>query len=130
MYLSCRGIFTDTHARIRQPKVILRRLESCKHMLQPLLAKHKLDAIAAVAKLLLEDKIFESPQLAREAYPSVFAAPGAERQALEAETTRSETAAVNCAVIEDESESSANKERNATEDNGKIKNLKSYEYNG
>lgn len=122
VYISCRGIFTDAHTRIRQPKAILRRLESFKHVLQPLLAQYKLDAIAAVAKLLLEDKIFESPLRAREAFPTIFAAPDAERQALEAETTRSETAAVTCAALEDEREPNANKEQNAAEDNRKIKN--------
>lgn len=91
---------------------------------------YKLDAIATVAKHLLDDKIFESPLRAREAFPTLFAGPGAERQAIEAETTQSETAAVKFAAIEDESESNKIKERNTAEDNRKIKNPKKYEYHG
>lgn len=91
-YLSCREIFTNTHTHIQQPKVILRRLENCKHLLQPLLANYKLDAIAAVAKHLL--------------------------------------AAVKFAATEDESESNAIKERNATESNRKIKNPGNFEHHG
>ena len=130
VYLSCREIFTNTHTQIRQPKAILRRLESCKDLLQPLLAKYKLDAIAAVAKHLLEDKVFESPLRAREVFPALFAGPGAERQVIEAETTNSETAAVKLAAIEDESESNAIKERHVAEENCKSKNPKNYEYHG
>lgn len=130
VYLSCRKILTNTHTQIRQLKVILRPQESYKHLLQPLLAKYKLDAIVAVAKHLLEDKILESPLRAREAFPTLFAGPGAELQAIEAETTKSETAAVKFAAIEDKSESNAIKERNAAEDNRKIKNPKNYEYHG
>lgn len=79
VYLSCREIFANTHTQIRHPTVILRRLENCKHLLQPLLAKYKLDAIAAVAKHLLEEKIFESPLRVREAFPTLFTGPSAER---------------------------------------------------
>lgn len=108
VYLLCRGIFTKAHTRIRQPKAIQKRLETCKDLLLPLLATYKLDAIIAVAKPLLERKIFESPLLAREAFPALFAAPGAERQALEIESTKSE------AAFEDEKESEANRESNAS----------------
>lgn len=130
VYLSCRDIFTNSHTKLRQPKVILRRLESCKHLLQPLLAKYKIDAIAAVAKHLLEDEIFASPLRARYAFPTLFAGPGAERQAIEAELTKSETVAVKFAAIEDERESNAIKERYAVKDNRKIKHRKSRKYRG
>lgn len=130
VYLSCREIFANAHTQIRRPTVILRRLENFKHLLQPLLANYKLDAIAAVAKHLLEGKIFESPLRAREAFPSLFTGPSAERQAIEAETTKLETAAVKLAAIEDESESNALKEQIAVQDNCKIKNPGNFEHDG
>lgn len=134
VYLSCREIFTNAHTHIRQLRAILGQLECCKYLLQPLLAKYKLDAIAAVAKHLLEDKVFESPLRAREVFPALFAGADAERKAIEAETTNSETAAVKLAAIEDEiedeSKSNAIKKPNTAEDNHKTKNPKNYEYHG
>lgn len=120
VYLLCRGIFTDAHTRIRQPKAIQKRLETCKDLLQPLLATYKLDAIVAVAKSLLEKRFFESPLQAREAFPALFAAPGAERQALEIETAKSEAAAVESAAFEDEKESDANRKSNESGNTCKI----------
>lgn len=120
VYLLCRGIFTDAHTRIRKPKAIQNRLETCKDLLQPLLATYKLHAIIAVAKSLLEKRIFESPLLAQEAFPALFAAPGADRQALEIETTKSEAAAVESAAFEDEKEFDANRESNASGNTCKI----------
>ena len=128
VYLLCRGIFTDTHTRIRQPKVIQKRLWSCKDRLQPLLSDYSLEAVVVVAKLLLEKRIFESPLLAREAFPALFAAPNAERQALEVETTRLEIAAVESAAFEEERESNAITEANAAEDTSKRNSPTNYEY--
>lgn len=51
-------------------------------------------------------------------------------RAIEAVTTKSETAAVKFAATEDESESNAIKERNATESNRKIKNPGNFEHHG
>lgn len=120
VYRYCRRIFTDDNARMRQSKAIQKRLEACKHLLQPLLGIYKLDAIVTVAKLLLEKRIFESPMLAREAFPTLFTTLGNERQALEIETTKSEAADVERVAIEDERESDANKKHTATEDPCKI----------
>lgn len=49
---------------------------------------------------------------------------------MEAETTKSETAAVELAAIEDESESNALKERIAAQDNCEIKNSEIFEHFG
>lgn len=130
VYLLCCEIFVNSHTKLWQPKVVFKRLESCKLLFQPLLAKNKIEEIAAVAKHLLEERIFESPLRAQEAFPTLFAGPGAERQAIEAETTKSETAAVKLAAIEDESESNAIKEQYAVEDHRKIKNPRTMRHYG
>ncbi|KAL8634052.1 hypothetical protein Q9189_000298 [Teloschistes chrysophthalmus] len=96
VYLHCSSIFSGAHAQFRKQKIISQCLKKHKASIKILTEEFTLPAIAAVAKELLEDRVFESSARAKLRYPELFqpsASQEAERAASEAEILRIEAEA-------------------------------------
>ena len=72
VYLHCSSIFSGANAQVRKVKKVSRLLEKHKASIKLLTAELTLPAIAAIAKELLEEKIFESLPSAKLRYPELF----------------------------------------------------------
>lgn len=97
VYLSCRAIFKEADALVRQPKVIRKLLQKNGRFIEALSREHNFDTICNVTKELLEDRVFESTLQAKIRFPELFEiseARSAERAVSEAEAARSEANAV------------------------------------
>lgn len=93
VYLHCSSIFSGTNAQIRKVKKISQMLQNHEASIKILTKEFTLPAIAAVAKNLLEQRIFESLPRARLRYPELFQpseTQEAERAASEAEVLKIE----------------------------------------
>lgn len=93
VYLHCSSIFKGTNTRIRKLKKIIQLLSQHENSLKILTNEFTLDAIAAVARWLLDERIFESQARARIHFPELFQpseTQEAEREAAEAEVARIE----------------------------------------
>ena len=96
VYLHCSSIFSGADAHVRKGKKISQLLQKHKASIKVLTKEFTLPAIAAIAKQLLEDHIFESLPRARLRYPELFQpseSQEAERAASEAEVLRIEAEA-------------------------------------
>ena len=96
VYLHCSSIFSGANAQVRKAKKVSQLLEKYKASIKILTKEFTLLAIAAVAKELLEEQIFESLPRARLRYPELFQPSEtreAERAASEAEVLRIEAEA-------------------------------------
>ncbi|KAL8815309.1 MAG: hypothetical protein Q9223_005540 [Gallowayella weberi] len=96
VYLHCSAIFSGSNAKIRKAKKVVQLLEEHRASIKILTNESSLPAIAAVAKELLEQGIFESLDRARLRYPELFRSSEtqeAERAASEAEVVRIEVEA-------------------------------------
>ena len=96
VYLHCSSIFSGADAQVRKAKKISQLLQKRKASIKVLTKEFTLPAIAAVAKQLLEEHIFESLPRARLRYPELFQpseTQEAERAASEAEVLRIEAEA-------------------------------------
>lgn len=96
VYLHCSSIFSGANAQVRKVKKISQLLEKHKASIKILTKEFTLPAIAAIAKELLEEHIFESIPRAKLRYPELFQPSGtqeAERAASEAEVVRIEAEA-------------------------------------
>lgn len=93
VYLHCSSIFSGANAQVRRAKKVSQLLEKHKASIKILTKEFTLPSIAAVAKELLEEQIFESPPRAKLRYPELFQtseAQSAARAASEAEIIRIE----------------------------------------
>ncbi|CAL8575719.1 hypothetical protein XPA_001626 [Xanthoria parietina] len=103
VYLHCSSIFNGPHAQIRQLKKVRQLLEKNQESIQILTNEYTLLDIAAVAKGLLEDQVFELLPEAKLRYPELFRPSSksqkAKRVASEAEVLRTEAQAVQDAVL-------------------------------
>lgn len=93
VYLHCSSIFSGANAQVRKAKKISQLLQKHKASIEILTREFTLPAIAAIAKELLEEHIFESLPRARLRYPELFQPSEtreAERAASEAEVLRIE----------------------------------------
>ena len=102
VYLHCSSIFSGANAQIRKAKKISQLLQKHKGSIKILTKEFTLPAIAAVAKDLLEELIFESLSRARLRYPELFQpseTQEAERAASEAEVLKIEAEAAQNIVL-------------------------------
>lgn len=93
VYLHCSSIFSGANAQVRRPKVIARLLQEQEASIKILTKEFTLQAIAEIAKELLEDQLFESLPRAKLRFPELFQWSGTredERAASEAEAVRIE----------------------------------------
>ena len=107
VYLHCSSIFSGANAKVRKPKAISRLLEQHKASIKILTKESTLPAIAAAAKELLDEEIFESPPRAKLLYPELFQpseTQEAERAASEAEVVRIEAEAAHDIVVTSDEE--------------------------
>ncbi|KAL8915058.1 MAG: hypothetical protein Q9171_000498 [Xanthocarpia ochracea] len=97
VYLHCSSIFNGPNAQLRKAKKISQLLRNRKTSIKILTDEFTLEAIAVIAKQLLDDRIFESLPRAKLRYPELFQSPSesqeAERAASEAEVIRIEAEA-------------------------------------
>ena len=102
VYLHCSSIFSGANAQVRRPKAVTRLLEQRKESIKILTKEFPLPAIAATAKELLEEQIFESLPRAKLRFPELFQTSEtqeAERAASEAEVVRIEAEAARDIVL-------------------------------
>ena len=102
VYLHCSSIFSGANAQIRKTKKVSQLLEKHKASIKILTKEFTLPAIAAIAKELLDEQIFESLPRAKLRYPELFQpseTQEAERAASEAEVIRIEAEAAQSVVL-------------------------------
>lgn len=120
VYLHCSSIFNGQNALFRRPKKIHQLLEHHQRSIKTLTKEFTLPAIAAVAKDLLEDRIFESLPRAKLRYPELFQPPSesqeAKRVASEAEAVRTEAEAAQDVVLTSDNERGENFEEGSQVD--------------
>ncbi|KAL8797243.1 MAG: hypothetical protein Q9182_007227 [Xanthomendoza sp. 2 TL-2023] len=107
VYLHCSTIFSGQNAKIRKAKKIAQLLEEHQVTIKILTDESSLPAIAAVAKELLEQGMYESWDRARLRYPELFRpseTQEAERAASEAEVVRIEAVAAHEKALTSEDE--------------------------
>lgn len=93
VYLHCSSIFYGANALVRRERKVSQLLEKHKASIKILTKEFTLPAIAAVAKELLEKRVFESLPRAKLRFPELFQTSltqEAEREASEAEVIRVE----------------------------------------
>jgi len=107
VYLHCSSIFSGANAQVRRPKKVSQLLQKHKASIKILTKEFPLPGIAAVAKELLEEQIFESLPRAKLRYPELFLpseTQEAERAASEAEIVRIEAEAEQDIVLTSDDE--------------------------
>ena len=107
VYLHCASIFSGANGEVRRVKKISKLLEKHKTSIKILTKEFTLPAIAAVAKELLDEQIFESLPRAKLRYPELFQlteTQEAERAASEAEVIRIEAEAAQDIVLTSDDE--------------------------
>lgn len=107
VYLHCSSIFSGANAQVRKAKKISQLLNKHKAAIKILTKEFSLTAVAAVAKELLEERIFESLPRAKLRYPELFQpseTQEAERAASEAEVIRIEAEAAQDIVLTSDDE--------------------------
>jgi hypothetical protein len=73
VYLACRSIFSGNDAQLRKKKAVQKKIHTCIHMSSlASLAHMNMSEIVAVARSLLERRIFESNEMARIEFPDLF----------------------------------------------------------
>lgn len=96
VYLHCLSIFSGVNARIRRLRAVSRLLQQHQASIKILTREFTLSAIAAIAKELLEEQIFESIPRAKLRFPELFQpskTQEAERAASEVDIVRIEAEA-------------------------------------
>lgn len=108
VYLHCSSIFKGPNAQIRRQKKVTEVISKHKKSIEILTKEFPLDAIATVAKALLDEQIFESLPRAQLHFPELFQpseTQEAERASSEAEVARVEAEAVQETVVTSDDES-------------------------
>lgn len=107
VYLHCSPIFKGANAQIRKQKKVTQVLCQHKQSIKILTNEFPLEAIATVAKGLLDEQIFESLPRAQLHFPELFQpseTQEAERESSEAEVARIEAEAVQETVVTSDEE--------------------------
>ena len=107
VYLHCSSIFSGANAQVRKVKKISQLLQKHKASIKILTKEFTIPDIAATAKDLLEEQIFESIPRARLRYPELFQpseTQEAARAASEAEVVRIEAEAAHDIVLTSDEE--------------------------
>lgn len=107
VFLHCSSIFRGANSQVRKQKKILQLLAQHKSSIKILTDEFTVEAIAVIAKELLDEAIFESTLRARLRFPELFQpsqAEEAEREASEAEVARVEAEAARDVVLTSEDE--------------------------
>ncbi|KAI9718433.1 MAG: hypothetical protein M1812_004154 [Candelaria pacifica] len=110
VYLHCASIFSGANGQVRRLKKISQLLERHKTSIKILTKEFTLPAIAAIAKELLDEQIFQSLPRAKLRYPELFQlteTQEAERAASEAEVVRIEAEAAQDTVLTSDDEGGA-----------------------
>ncbi|KAH0562157.1 hypothetical protein GP486_003143 [Trichoglossum hirsutum] len=110
VYLSCRGVFSGANAKLRKLKSIQKLLQERQQSIRSLTIQYDINSIAAVAKYLLEARVFESTTVAQRHFPELFRVSEARasvRNASEAEAAKSEAEAVRAVAIASDGEGNA-----------------------
>lgn len=99
VYLALKGVFKSTDAQLRKPKKIRELIKKHQQQgdIQDLIQEHNIDNVCNVAKVLLEERIFESTLNAKVRFPEVFEvspAQSADRAVSENEAARNESDAI------------------------------------
>lgn len=121
VYLHCSSIFSGLNALVRKPKKVSQILSQHRSSTQILTKTFGLTEIAAVAKGLLDDGIFESQSRARLRFPELFQ-PSQAQEALrhlsqpEAATVEAEAVTESILTKNEESEEKLGHDRALTED--------------
>ena len=79
VYLHCSFIFSGENAKVRKLKKVIQFLSQHKVSIRTLTSEFQLDEIAAVAKQLLEEGIFESLPRAKLRFPELFLQSGVQQ---------------------------------------------------
>ncbi|KAI4236466.1 MAG: hypothetical protein LQ349_002538 [Xanthoria aureola] len=120
VYLHCSSIFNGPYAQIRQLKKVRQLLEKHQNSIKILTKEYTLPDIAAVAKGLLENQVFESLPEAKLRYPELFRPSSksqkAKRVASEVEVLRTEAQAVQDAVLSSDDKGGENFEESSKVD--------------
>ncbi|CAO1597683.1 hypothetical protein XANCAGTX0491_001483 [Xanthoria calcicola] len=120
VYLHCSSIFNGPYAQIRQLKKVRQLLEKHQKSIKILTKEYTLPDIAAVAKGLLENQVFESLPEAKLRYPELFLPSSksqkAKRVASEVEVLRTEAQAVQDAVLSSDDKGGENFEESSKVD--------------
>lgn len=103
VYLALRGVFKGADAHIRKVKKIHDLIEKHRHEnnISNLIQEHNMDNLCNVAKILLEQQVFESTLKAKIRFPEVFEvspSQSAERAISESEAAKTEADAIQCAA--------------------------------
>lgn len=127
VYLHCRSIFSKDKSLIRKEKVVTKLLESQRASIKILTKEFNLAAIAAVAKHLLEQRVFESLPCAKLRFPELFQpseTQEAERAASEKEALRAESEAAHEIVLTSDDEAYAEQDHGKKQSGAKIEGNK------
>ena len=103
IYLALKNTFKGADAQVRKPKKIRELIQKQQQSrdVRDLVHAHNLDNVCNVAKVLLDQQIFESTLKAKTRFPEVFEvspAQSAERSASEEEAARTEADAIKVAA--------------------------------
>ena len=103
IYLALKNTFKGADAQVRKPKKIRELIQKQQQSrdVRDLVQAHNLDNVCNVAKVLLDQQIFESTLKAKIRFPEVFEvspAQSAERSASEEEAARTEADAIKVAA--------------------------------
>ena len=103
VYLALRGVFKEANAHIRKSKKIheLVQKHQDENNITNLIQEHNMDNLCNVAKILLEQQVFESTLKAKIRFPEVFEvspSQSAERAISESEAAKTEADAIQCAA--------------------------------
>jgi hypothetical protein len=113
-------LFSGQYASLRKLKSIRRRLQENRNSIGVLAMQYQIDSIAAVAKVLLENRVFESTSIAQQHFPELFEISidrASEKAASEAEAARSEVKAVEAEVVASDDEGNEESENDTGEIN-------------
>jgi hypothetical protein len=103
VYLALKGVFKGADAQIRKAKKVHELVQRHQHEddIINLLKEHNIENLCSVAKILLEQQIFESTLKAQIRFPEVFEvspSQSAERAISASEAAKTEADAIQCAA--------------------------------
>jgi hypothetical protein len=103
VYLVLRGVFKGVDAQIRKTKKVNELIQKHQHekKINNLIQEHSMVNLCSVAKILLEQQIFESTLKAKIRFPDVFEvspSQNAERAISASKAAKTEADAIQCAA--------------------------------
>ena len=99
VYLALKGVFKGQDAQIRREKKVRKLIQRHQNQsdIRSLIQKHSLDSLCHVARMLLEEQVFESTLKAKIRFPDIFKVSPiqtAERTISESKAAKIEAAAI------------------------------------